>query len=120
MGINIQPEVSVIVPCYNQGEYLPEALESVLAQTFRNWECVIVSDGSPDNTAQVASLYAEKDSRIHFYDTEHGGVSAARNFAISKAKGEYILPLDADDKISCGYIEECLKMIKFSGDIKLV
>lgn len=116
----MQPEVSIIMPCYNQAQYLPEALQSVQAQTFSNWECIVVSDGSPDNVRDVVAAYIQADTRIKFYDTENGGVSAARNFAISVAKGEFILPLDADDKISENYVEECLKVLKTNDDVAVV
>lgn len=116
----MQPEVSIIMPCYNQAEYLPDALESVLAQTFSNWECIVVSDGSPDNVRTVVSEYVNRDPRIIFYDTENGGVSAARNFAISKASGTFILPLDADDRISANYVEECVQVLSKDAAITLV
>lgn len=112
--------VSVIIPCYNQAEFLPDALESVLSQTCSNWECIIISDGSTDNIAEVAGAYVAKDNRIYFCDTPNGGPSAARNFGISKAKGAYILPLDADDKISENYIEECIKMLQVDCSVKVV
>ena len=60
------PKISVIVPCYNQGKYLAEALDSVINQTLRDWECIIVDDGSTDNSAEIAKLYVEKDKRIHY------------------------------------------------------
>jgi glycosyltransferase involved in cell wall biosynthesis len=113
----MQPEVSIIIPCYNQAKYLPEALASVLAQTFTKWECLVVSDGSPDNVKEVVSKYVDVDPRIIFFDTENGGVSAARNYAISKARGEFILPLDADDKISDNYVEECLKEFQTNNNL---
>lgn len=116
----MQPEVSIIIPSYNQVQYLPEALQSIQTQTFSNWECIVVSDGSPDNVRDVVTEYVNADTRITFYDTENGGVSAARNFAISKARGAFILPLDADDKISENYVEECLKVIKANKDVVVV
>lgn len=114
------PTVSVITPCYNQAEYLPDALESVLQQTYTNWECIIISDGSPDNVSDKAAEYIKRDKRFSFYDTQNGGPSAARNFGISRAQGEFILPLDGDDKISANYIEECVKEMIKSPGIKLV
>src|SRR4051812_308036 len=114
----MNPEVSIIMPCYKQAAYLPDALDSVLAQTFANWECIVISDGSPDNVAEIAGEYTQKKDRIRFYATENGGVSVARNFGIARAKGKYILPLDADDKISPNYVEVCLKTIKSFAGIK--
>jgi glycosyltransferase involved in cell wall biosynthesis len=115
----MQPEVSIVIPCYNQAQYLAEALESVLAQTFNDWECIIVSDGSPDNVSEVARRFVNKDQRIQFYDTENGGPSAARNFGIGKASGKYILPLDGDDKISENYVEECFNVLNNNTRLKM-
>lgn len=103
MGNN--PVVSIIVPCYRQAEYLPETLESVLAQTYRGWECIVVNDGSPDDTEAVAKRYCEKDARIKYLYQENQGVAMARNNGIRASQGEYILPLDADDLIAPDCLE---------------
>jgi len=89
--------VSVIVPCYNQVRYLPDALGSVLAQTFPYWECIIVNDGSPDNTGRVAQEWLAMDGRFKYIEKENGGLSSARNAGLKVALGEYIQFLDADD-----------------------
>ena len=99
------PRISVIVPCYNQAQYLDECLQSVLNQTYQDWECIIVNDGSPDNTEEVAKKWVEKDARFRYLFKENGGLSSARNAGIEIAKGEWILPLDADDKIGNQYLE---------------
>ena len=104
-------KVSVILPCYNQGIYLSEALDSLLAQTYSGWEAVIVNDGSSDCTEDVASEYCQKDERIRYYRQENKGVSAARNLGVSKAEGEYILPLDPDDKLMPEFIDRCLSVL---------
>lgn len=104
-------KVSVILPCYNQGIYLTEALDSVLRQTCSDWEAIIVNDGSSDCTEQVALEYMDKDERIRYYKQENKGVSAARNLGISKAEGEYILPLDPDDKLMPEFIDKCLNYL---------
>lgn len=98
--MNKQPLISVIVPCYNQVEYLDECLQSVLNQTYTNWECIIVNDGSPDNTEEEAKKWLEKDSRFKYLKKENGGLSSARNAGIKISKGEWIQFLDNDDKIS--------------------
>lgn len=102
------PLVSIITPCYNQAQYLPEALDSVLRQTYPHWECIIVNDGSKDNTEEVALAYCKEDSRFHYYYKENSGVCDTRNFAVSKSKGMYLLPLDADDKIGERYLEKAV------------
>ena len=100
----MNPLISVIVPCYNQAQYLDECLQSVYGQTYPNWECIIVNDGSPDHTEEVAHRWLEKDSRFRYVYKENGGLSSARNAGIGVAKGEWILPLDADDKIGSKYL----------------
>lgn len=112
--------VSVIVPCYNQAQYLDECLQSVLNQTYQHWECIIINDGSTDNTAEVSKKWIEKDSRFFYNEKENGGVSSARNYGIKKSKGVYILPLDGDDYISDNYIEICVNNIETDPNNKLV
>lgn len=98
------PIVSVIVPCYNQAQYLDECLQSVLDQTYATWECIIVNDGSPDNTNEVLQKWLRKDARFKYLEKENGGLSSARNYGIDSAQGTWILPLDADDRISADYM----------------
>lgn len=100
----MRPKISVIVPCYNHAQYLDECLQSVLDQTYQAWECIIVNDGSPDNTEEVAKKWTEKDSRFKYLKKENGGLSSARNAGIETAGGEWILPLDADDLIHQDYL----------------
>lgn len=111
--------VSIILPCYNQGIYLAEALESIIKQTYEYWEAIIVNDGSSDCTEEIALQYAAKDNRIHYYAQENKGVSAARNLGIEQASGEFILPLDPDDMIEPTFIEKCMKMFKEHNDCVL-
>ncbi len=112
--------VSIIMPSYNQGQYLAEALDSVLAQTYTNWECIIVDDGSHDNTKEVANSYSAKDSRIQYIYQENNGVSAARNNGVAHSKGDFILPLDGDDKLHPQFIELSLKEIVKDRNIRVV
>lgn len=91
------PQVSIIVPCFKQVQYLSEALQSVLEQTYKNWECIIVNDGSPDHTEQIAQEWVEKDSRFKYIYKENGGLSSARNAGLVVAIGDFIQFLDADD-----------------------
>jgi glycosyltransferase involved in cell wall biosynthesis len=92
-------EVSVIIPCFNQAKFLPEAIDSVLAQTLDNLECIVVNDGSPDNTRDVIAKYLLCDSRVRYLEQINLGVSAARNYGIEESVGRYIQFLDADDVI---------------------
>ncbi len=112
--------VSVIVPCYYQAQYLDEALQSVLDQTYSNWECIIVNDGSPDNTDVIAKEWTKKDSRFKYIYKENGGLSSARNAGIEIANGTYILPLDADDKIGRDYLNLSIQAFEIDTNLKVV
>lgn len=112
------PTISVIVPCYNQAQYLDECLQSVLDQTHKDWECIIVNDGSPDNTEEIAKKWTEKDHRFKYLYKENGGLSSARNAGIEIAEGEWILPLDSDDKIGNLFLE--LASQQFNNNYKLI
>lgn len=90
--------VSIIMPAYNAEKYIGEAIESVIAQTYKDWELVIVDDCSKDKTAEIAQSYVTKDSRIKLYKLKQNkGVANARNVAMEKAQGQYIVFLDSDD-----------------------
>lgn len=116
----MNPLISVIVPTYNHGIYLPETLDSVTAQSFTDWECIIVDDGSTDNTENIAKGFCQKDSRFQYFLKNNGGLSAARNTGIRKSSGEYVLPLDADDLIGNTYLEKAVKRFIEFPDTKLV
>lgn len=112
--------VSIIIPCYNQAQYLSEALESVLNQNYLNWECIIVNDESPDNTDEIAKEWLIKDQRFKYIEKINGGLSSARNAGISNAKGEFILPLDADDKIGSQYLQLAINEFEKDNQLKIV
>ena len=105
-------KVSIIVPCYKLGKYLPEALDSVLAQDYADWECIIVNDGSPDSTAEVADSYCAKDTRFKSLDLENGGVIRARNKGVEASTGDYLLFLDADDILFPDYIGKAVRAME--------
>ncbi len=105
----MRPFVSVIVPMYNAAPFIVETLESIIASTYRPIEAVVVDDGSTDNSLAVAQAFAAEHKEVRILHQSNAGVSAARNHAIRESKGEYILPVDADDKISPTYIEEAVK-----------
>lgn len=97
------------MPAYNQMKYIADAVDSVKRQTYTNWELLIIDDGSPDNIMQLALKFEKSDSRIHAFHTPNRGLAGARNFGIRQARGEYILPLDADDTLEPEYIAACIK-----------
>lgn len=116
----MKPIISIIVPCYNQAMYMRDALDSVLASTFQDWECVIVNDGSKDETLKIAKEYEQKDERFLVVDIPNGGLANARNVGIRHSHGKYILPLDSDDKIGEKYIELSVSYLDQHPDTKLV
>lgn len=120
MNPQTKTKIAVIVPAYNYGNYLSECLESVLAQTYSNWECIVVDNGSTDNTPEVAKSFAAKDPRFVYVKTEQNGVSFARNKAVELSSSEYILPLDADDKIAPGLLEKAEEVLRHRKDVKVV
>ena len=93
------PAISVIVPVYNVEKYLHACLDSILAQTFTDFELILIDDGSPDSSGKICDEYAEKDSRIRAFHQENKGQAAARNFGVSQAKAEWIHFVDSDDII---------------------
>ena len=112
--------VSIIVPCYNHAHFLSEALESVLNQTYSNWECIIVNDGSPDNTEVKAKEWCEKDKRFKYLYKENGGLSSARNSGIKISKGEYILPLDSDDILHEDFLIKLVPVLQNDSSLAIV
>ena len=116
----MKPVLSIIVPCYNQSETLPHTLDSVLKQTYQEWECIIVNDGSPDNTSEVVRKYIEMDSRFKLVEQENKGLSGARNAGVKASSGTYILPLDSDDLIMPRYAELAIKRFTENPETKLV
>ena len=115
-----KPLISIIVPCYNQSLYMRETLDCLKKQTYQNWECVIVNDGSTDNTLEIAKRYVSDDSRYILVDKANGGLADARNAGIKASHGCYILPLDSDDLIDPSYTEKAIECLEQNSEIKLV
>lgn len=114
-------KVSIIIPCYNQGEYVSDAIESSISQSYNDIEIIVVDDFSSDDSASVITSYAEKYKNIKFINnTENKGVVFCRNLAVQNATGEFILPLDADDKIAPEYVEKAINVFNSNSEIKIV
>ncbi|WP_319481205.1 glycosyltransferase family A protein [uncultured Draconibacterium sp.] len=112
------PLISIIVPCYNQGKYLTECLNSVHSQRYENYEIVVINDGSTD--AHTNKTVREiSHPKVTVLQTENRGVSAARNRGIKNSTGRYILPLDADDKIGANFIQQAIEVLEKNEDIKV-
>lgn len=112
--------ISVVVPCYNYGHLIADTIRSVQQQTYTDWELIIVDDGSTDNTAEIVHEFINQDKRIQFYQQQNAGPSAARNFALKQAKGEYIQFLDADDCIEKGKFEIQLSVFQNNPEADIV
>lgn len=114
-------KVSIIVPSYNLAEYLPEALRSVLSQRFTDWECIIVENGSADDSLSVARDFSARDARFRVEVlSRNEGVAVARNRGLALAEGEYILFLDADDLIAPGYLEDAVRELDGNPSLTVV
>ncbi|WP_290476107.1 MULTISPECIES: glycosyltransferase family 2 protein [unclassified Leeuwenhoekiella] len=112
-----KPLVSIIIPTYNRSHLINETLESVLAQTYKNWECIVVDDGSIDDTEEVVKNYIEKDSRFKFYNRPSNrpkGANTCRNYGFELSKGAYIQWLDSDDLISEKKLEAQVSLLEES------
>lgn len=114
----MKPTVSVIVPLYNAAPYIGETLASIVESTYRPLEVVVVDDGSTDGSLRIAESFAESHPEVRVLHQANAGVSAARNNAIAHAKGEWILPVDADDKISPTYIAHAVEAI--AEDVRVI
>ena len=99
------PLISVIVPVYNAESTLSECVCSILSQKYNNFELILVDDGSKDSSPEICDEYSQKDNRVKVFHKPNGGVSSARNLGISKARGEWLTFIDADDYITNGYLD---------------
>lgn len=116
----MSPLVSIIVPCYNQEEFIGDALQSVYDQSYTNWECIVMDDGSTDSSKKIVQQWVIKDTRFHYHHKTNGGVSETRNHAIQYAGGEFILPLDGDDMLAKDYLQKAIEIFSNDPDTKLV
>jgi len=118
----ISPVVSVIVPCFDQAAFLAESVESVVGQTFEDWELIIVDDGSPDATSAIATDLIRKypERRISLLRQANAGVVAARNAGIDHSRGRFILPLDADDRLDSNMLAACVTELATHPEVGIV
>ena len=119
-SVDFSPKVSVIVPVYKVEKYLPECIESVLAQTFPDFELLLVDDGSPDNSGKICDDYAARDPRIRVFHKENGGVSSARNLGLDNARGEWIAFVDSDDTVGEKYLEHLWAQVRENAMLDFV
>ena len=114
------PKAIIIVPVYKAEKYLRRCVESIVHQTYTDWELLLVDDGSPDGSGGICDEYAGRDARIRVFHKENGGVSSARNLGLENVRGEYVTFVDSDDMIDTRTLEICmsrcegLDMLQFS------
>ena len=113
------PKLSIIVPVYKVEQYINKCIDSILNQTFTDFELILVDDGSPDNCGKICDEYAQKDKRVRVIHKENGGVSSARNLGIDEVKGEYIGFVDSDDFIDANMYQEMLDFLEVN-DLDIV
>ena len=111
------PAISIIVPVYNAEKYIHRCLDSLLAQTFTDFEVLLIDDGSPDNSGKICDDYAHFDSRVQVFHKENEGVSSARNLGLDNAEGKWLMFVDADDWLDEGTLQLCLNNV---GDADFV
>ena len=107
--------VSIIIPVYAVENFIEKCLLSILKQTYKNFQCIVVDDGSPDNSITIGKKVVSDDERFEFLSKNNGGLSDARNFGLKYVKGDYICFLDSDDYYSEYFIEEMLSSILSNG-----
>lgn len=104
--MNASPKISVIVPVYKVEPYLPQCIDSILVQTFADFELLLIDDGSPDRCGEICDEYARKDERVRVFHQKNAGVSVARNKGLAEARGEYVVFVDSDDYVLPEYIQD--------------
>lgn len=114
------PFISIVIPCYNHATYLKDCIDSIISQSFQNWEAIIVNDGSTDETTLVALSYKEKDSRINIIEKANGGLSSARNYGLKGSKGKWVIFLDADDILLPNHLSKVVSKIEEQPQAKCV
>ena len=105
------PEISVIMPVYNGAQWLSEAIDSVLQQSFNDFELICVNDSSTDNSEEILIGYSKKDKRVKYFTKQNEGSGAALNYGIKKSSGQYLCFIDQDDKYAPNYLEAMFKII---------
>lgn len=110
-------QVSIIIPIYNSEEYLKDCITSVVNQTYKNLEILLINDGSTDRSIDICNFFAKKDHRIKVFNNINRGVSYSRNFGIDNANGDYILFIDSDDTVENNYVEELVSLVIYDADL---
>ncbi len=117
---DVNPIISVIVPVYNAEKYLRRCVDSILAQTFTDFELLLIDDGSKDKSGEICDEYARKDNRVKVFHKENGGASAARNLGLDHANGYYVAFVDSDDYLSTEYLHSFYNIIYVKDRVDLI
>lgn len=112
--------ISIIVPVYKVEKYLAECIDSIIGQTFTDWELLLVDDGSPDNSGNICDEYAAKDKRVKVFHRENHGVSAARNYGLERAVGEWVMFVDSDDVLKQKFISNLFYEVEVNSEVQFV
>ena len=104
-----KPSISVIIPVYNAKQFLPNCIDSVLGQSFADFELLLIDDGSSDGSGAICDAYEEKDNRVRVFHKENGGASSARNVGLKNSKGEFVVFVDGDDWVENAYLEHLME-----------
>lgn len=118
--MNLTPKISVIVPVYKVEQYIHRCIDSILSQSFTDFELILVNDGSPDNCGKICDEYAQKDSRVRVFHKTNGGVSSARNLGLDNARGEWIAFLDSDDSFEINHLQNYIEVVEIDSDIVIM
>lgn len=114
----MSPDISIIIPMYNVESFIDRCLTSIVNQTYKNWELIIVDDGSKDNSANICLRYMQKDKRIKLIKKENAGASAARNTGMDQITGKYVIFIDSDDYLDCNMLEDLYNVaLKTGADV---
>lgn len=114
-----KPLISVIVPAYNVEKFIGKCIDSILRQSFKDFEVLLIDDGAKDSTPEICDACAKKDSRIKVYHKENGGLSDARNYGIDRMQGKYVTFIDSDDYVDSGYFEYLYGLITQEEDVQI-
>lgn len=114
------PKISVVVPVYKAEKFLHSCVESILAQTFENFELLLVDDGSPDNSGKICDEYAKNDGRVQVFHIANGGANRARALGVAHAKGEYVTFVDSDDSLPPMHCMNCMATLMNNATLSSV
>jgi glycosyltransferase involved in cell wall biosynthesis len=118
--MSVYPKVSIITPCFNRDKFIAETLDCLQKMHYSNWECIVVDDGSTDNSAKIIQEFVQTDNRFKYVYHANCGISITKNTAVANSSGEYIFPLDSDDLISPDYISEAVEIMENDLNVKVV